>query len=469
MMSTTAWTLGLAGGLALLTWWMWRVNRRAFVVAAIHNGVWALALVMLSTGLIAYDPSSAAAWATVAVGLLAFNAGVAAIALVRPKRSAATAPEVPSGPRDEAAPGRGAAALMGRRTFLVLAALYVAAFVAYLWVQTARVGFNVLISDPARIRDFQGQSNLESTPLAIRIFFDLAPILFAALAYRPAIDRPFPLVGRLLGLTVIAASMLALLQRTNVFLAVLLWISLVIFGWAGPSRDAGRRRRSTWARASIVVIAGGALLLGSFQLIGTTLGKGDIQAISSGRVAPALQGSGLTAAFVYATAGVPAFTHLVDSTNPDLPPASADHIVSGDYNPVLWGAAQFQLVARYLPGVPDWSPIEPFIDCGIATNVYTWMGPSYRDFRVPGLAIEMFLIGFVIAGLYRFRWRSPRFFWLGALGMSALFLVTFASPTQWASLEIFTIVLLLALTSPRISRVLSRSISRRVSRPGADR
>ena len=462
MVDNTVMGLSLSFVLIALTLWVWRTNRSAALVAICHNAIWVAALLLVSTNLIRYDEASLSAWAVLATALVLFNvgAGLSGLITFRPRRA-------PVG-LEAADP----LALMGRRTFYVLFALYMGAFAAYLVVQWLRVGDVALLLNPSALRDIDGVSNLESTPVFIRVVFYLGPILFAVLAFREGMRRPLPAVVRVIGVLAIFATMIALLQRTNVFLSVLIWLALLVTRHFGTKSTAltldslattatvtsKKARAISPTKAIAIAVVGVLLLFGTFQVVAVTLGKNGTQALSTGNVSPALERSGLTSFFTYFTGGVPAFLQLVDSNDLDRPPmANGNRPVSGEYNPTLWGTATLGPIVRFVPGVEQWTPIEPFIDMGIAINVYTWNGPVYRDFRVAGVAVVMLIAGALISALHANRYRSARFFWLQAALLSGVFLSTFASVTQWGNIMLAFYLAIFVFTSKWRPRWLRRS------------
>ena len=466
MVDNTVMGLSLSLVLVALTLWVWRINRSAALVAICHNAIWVAALVLVATNLIRYDEASLSAWAVLATALVLFNvgAGLSGLITFRPRRASLA---------DVGLLEAESLALMGRRTFYALFALYMGAFVAYLVVQWLRVGDVAMLLNPSALRDIDGVSNLESTPVFIRVIFYLGPILFAVLAFREGMRRPLPVVLRVVGALAIFATMIALLQRTNVFLSVLIWLALLVtrhFGTkaAGRTLDPSepissvavkKTRVISPTKAVAIAVVGVLLLFGTFQVVAVTLGKNGTQALSTGNVSPALESSGLTSFFTYFTGGVPAFLQLVDSNDLNRPPvATGNRPVSGEYNPTLWGTATLGPILRFVPGVEQWTPIEPFIDMGIAINVYTWNGPVYRDFRVAGVAVVMLLAGALISALHANRYRSARFYWLQAALLSGVFLSTFASVTQWGNIMIAFYLAVFVFTSKWRPRWL-RSVS----------
>ncbi|MFK0240447.1 O-antigen polymerase [Microbacterium sp. NPDC090281] len=399
-------------GLTALTWF---IARRAFLPVAVHNGVWAVTLVLVGSGLIAYHSASLAAWGVLAVGLAFFSVGAwGGVALAsRKARSADLAP------RDHA--------LVSRRTLLILSGAYALGFGVYIWTILQRFGWETFWFDPGTIRG-AAESYLAGVPLWARLLMYVGPLLLAILIVPGSVRNGLAWWWRAPAAVVLAGSMLALLQRTNLFAGVLLAIGalLLLYGRAwgtGPVRAWYRRR---WVPVvAIGAIGVGALL--AFQLLAGALGKtGDV----GSNVSPALSASGLSSPFIYLTAGVPAFLTLVDSTNSAWPPVGGPRLVYGDYDPQTFGTAFFEPVLSLIPGLRTWNSGAPFVDVGTLTNVYTWLEPFYRDWRVVGVAIGAAGIGVLVAYLYATRKASPARWWLAALLLSTLFLVTFAQKTN---------------------------------------
>jgi oligosaccharide repeat unit polymerase len=190
----------------------------------------------------------------------------------------------------------------------------------------------------------------------------------------------------------------------------------------------------------------------AFQLLGTTLGKTGQQALSTGRVSTVLASSGLSDVYVYATAGVPAFLKLVDSSNERWPPdrAPGGQIV-GDYNPQTFGAATFGPVVEVLPGAQAWNPIAPFMDIGVLTNVFTWFEFSYRDFRLAGIVMFGFTLGFVSTRMFLRRFLSARTYWIQAAFFSTIFLSTFVGKMSTSIFWVGILYVALAATCSKRS------------------
>jgi oligosaccharide repeat unit polymerase len=117
----------------------------------------------------------------------------------------------------------------------------------------------------------------------------------------------------------------------------------------------------------------------------------------------------------------------------------------GNYNPQTWGASTFAPILKAIPGARPWDAIDPFINTAVLTNVYTWLEPYYRDFRLPGVIIATLALGFLIAWLYQRRRRSPRVLWIQSAFLSTVFLAPFATKIN-DTLFLFELIVVLLLT-----------------------
>lgn len=441
-----------------VTFAVWRFARQALRIVVIHNLVWAGAIVLVASGLIRYVDSSPAAWLTLLAGLIFFSVGcVGAAWLTARRRHPADDDESASVP--EPAP------LVTRRILLVLSAIYAAAFTVYLTSVSINYGLFTLLTSPSSIR---AEPYLEAVPLPIRLLLHLGPLLFAVLGFRPAVRVPLPLAWRIVGMALLAVSMLALLQRTNLFMALLLLVALILTQPRdGSSKDNPATtsvRRTPAVRVVASVLAAALVALVAFQVLASGLRKQGSQAVSTGAVSEVLESSGLTSAFVYYTAGPVAFLRIADSTDDNWPPeASGRQLVVGNYNPQTWGLLTFSVPLRLIPGAPEWSN-SPFVETPVLTNVYTWMEPLYRDFRVAGVIVGMALLGGILTVLYLKRYRSPRYYWLQAAILATVPLATFASKYN-DPLFVFQVLAIVTLTAgSSLKRIRHRINRRRMTR-----
>lgn len=452
MISNFAWCAILVGSLAVLSVGVHRFARAVFPLILCHNLIWAGALTLVGTDLITFKWASTFAWLTLAVGLVAFNVGAVAVSLILDRRR----------PRQQK-PSRWFAQkppyLMTRPLFYAALGIYVAAFLTYLLTIQIRFGIATLILDPVTIRKADGVSYLESVPLPARLLLYLGPLIFAMLAYKTSIDRPFNLAARLVGLVLIGLSMIALLQRSNLFVSILIVCALYISRTgqvrtaAPPTRSgflgriSGRWNRFPYAARLAIGIAGLAVVaLIAFQGVGGALRKTGQQALGTGAVSEPLAASGLTAPFQYYTAGTMAFLQLVDSNNHEWPPARIIGTqLNGNYNPQTFGASTFGLILREIPGAQHVDPINAFIDTGVQTNVYTWLEPYYRDFRMPGVLVGSAAFGMLLGWLFYRRNRSQTMYWIQAMCFSTVFLAPFA--TRLNSALIVSLIIYVAVFS----------------------
>lgn len=422
------WALILVALLGLLTFALVRWSRSTSRIAVLHNCVWGLAILLVGSGLIVFMEAGTLAWLTLAAGLVAFNLGVWVAGLRRSRESPAAAVPALHGPP----------ALAGRATLIVLIGTYGAAFVVYLSIIQARFGLATLILNPVAIRSSGGESYLESVPLPVRLLLNLGPVVFALLALRTAVDKPLPVGWRIAGLAFVVLSMLAMLQRVNLFMAVF-WVAALLITQRS-SATAGRasvgagqvsRAKPSGVSPKVVVTSSAALVVIAFlgfQVVGGALGKNSSTiAVGTGNVSEILQETGLVSPFLYYTGGIPAFLQLTESTTKSWPPPPVrGELRMGDYNPQTWGAATFSKVFQVFPIVRAWPSNNAFIDMGTPINVFTWLEPFYRDFRLVGVVVGGFVLGWSIGALYRRRFRSARWYWIQAAFVSIVFLATFA-------------------------------------------
>jgi hypothetical protein len=438
-MSNTAWTLILVAVLVAASAYSWFFHRQRFLVIAYHNVVWIGALLLIGSELIHFKESATGSWLMLAAGLVAFNAGVWLSTWIDRFRKQ---------PMDDVEGPVPAARVMivTRRTLWFMFAVYAVGFASYLINIQVRFGLDKLIFDPAPIRA-EG-TYLESVPLPLRLLLYLAPLLFAIVGVKDAVDVPLPLALRITLMVALLASMATLLQRTNIFMAILLLVAVLLTRGLVRKNErakAGGDRKQVVRLIAIIAICG-IVALGAFEAIAVSLGKNGEQALSTGAVSPQLAQSGLTSPVVYYTAGTVALLQLMQSTNPDWPP---EHVVGqpdvvGDYNPQTWGVVTFAPIVKLLPFVEPWSS-DAYMDTGVATNVYTWLSPFYRDFRLVGLILGPLLLGWVAGTLFTRRFQSTRIFWIQAVVLSVIFMGPFAAKYN-DTLVLSEVLLIVVLT-----------------------
>lgn len=399
-----------------------------------HNNVWLATLLLYATNLIAYDSSSSTAWLVLLSGLLAFNvASIAALPRRRDSVFSANEETVSLQP------------LLSRRVLFFACTVYLVSFGFYLYSIHSNYGIGVLFTDPGSIRaiSLDGESYLSRTPQLARLGLNLGPVLLVVFAVRESVQRPLGLLTRSVMLLMLMATMLAMLQRTNLFMAILWYLAytmsrhhigavdkMPVRGRSGlPAKPDSASINDKRKKGFMVAAAGGAIVLVlAFQLMGSALGKTGQQALSTDRVSPELEASGLSNIYVYATAAVPAFLKLVESPNEQWPPERVPgQQIVGDYNPQTYGVATLGPLTEFVPGVREWNPIAPFMNVGILTNVFTWYEHPYRDFRLPGVVVFAFIMGFVSTRMFTHRFRSAQIYWTQSAVFSTLFLSTFVA------------------------------------------
>lgn len=464
-MLNSTWAISLSLMLimvSVLARWMDRDGSRPLIW---HNFVWVGTLLLFGANLIEYDESSSTSWLILSSGLLAFN--VASVLALAP-------------PRNRFSTGRSESAviqpLVSRSILFCTCVVYFAAFSIYMSNIAAYYGLEVLFTDPGSIRSvsLDGETYLSKTPQIARLGLNLGPVLLVIFAVRESVTNPLKPLTRAVMIVLIAASMLAMLQRTNLFMAILWYLTYMISKshLKASAHQANRQDRKTKVLQSparrrrglvIATVTGPLVLLLTFQLMGSALGKTGQQALSTGRVTPMLASSGLSDIYVYATAGVPAFLKLADSDNDQWPPERIPGgQIIGDYNPQTFGSATFGPLVKFVPGAQAWNPIAPFMDVGILTNVFTWFELPYRDFRLAGVVVFGFVMGFLSTNMFIRRFRSARLYWIQAAFFSTLFLSIFVAKISTAIF--WTGILYVALASLHASRADSATSSHDVSK-----
>lgn len=427
--------------LIFLTLLAYSVNSRTAPIIALHNAIWAATLSLFASDLIEYKPASPQAWLTLFTGLAFFNIGAIFAAPLKSKTLLHPGPTLTdSNP-----------ALMTRKTFLAVYVLYLIAFTYYLWAVLGRFGLATLITSPEDIRGAEGESYLAMIPLGIRALLYLGPILIAACGLKSAVYRPLPIVIRAIIMSSLIISMLLMLQRTNLFMGILLLTCLYL---TSPEAADFRERLATpsTTKKLIGAAAAGVLLLGAFLAIANAFNpSGSVRQLHPA-VSPALASSGLYSPYHYATSGTAGFVGLVDSTNEAWPDdRRPGQLLIGDNNPQTWGAALFAPFLKAVPLTEPWNYIAPFIDVGVLTNVFTWHEHFYRDFRQVGLAVGMLAYGFTAGLLFQLRNVSVRLYWLNAAIMVTVIFSVFV-PKLTDTLFI-AMVLTILLLSGRPARL----------------
>lgn len=445
-MTNSLWAIALVLALAFLTFLAYSVNPRTAPIIALHNALWAGTLSLFASNLIEYNSASPQAWLTLFAGLVFFNIGAIFAAPLKSKTVLRPEPHL----RDSNP------ALMTRTTFLALYVLYLMAFAYYLWAVLGRFGLATLITSPEDIRGAEGESYLAMIPFGIRALLYLGPILIAACGLKSAVHRPLPIAIRAMTMLTLIASMILMLQRTNLFMGILLLTCLYL---TSPEAADFRKRLATPSTTKKLVGAAtaGVLLLGAFLAIANAFNpSGSIRQLNPA-VSPALASSGLYSPYHYATSGTAGFLGLVDSTNDAWPDTRRPgQLLIGDNNPQTWGAALFAPVLKAVPIAEPWNYIAPFIDVGVLTNVFTWHEYFYRDFRQLGLALGMLAYGFTAGLLFQLRNVSVRLYWLNAAVMVTVMFSVFV-PKLTDTLFI-AMVLTILLLSGRPARLRINSL-----------
>lgn len=447
-MTTSTWALVLVFSLVVATLAVAIARPDIGRIAQWANAVWIGVLLLISTEWVKYEPASGAAWLTLLVGIMGLNFGI--LLARRSPTKGLEGPEAQPPPLALTTPGQ----LAG------LTAIYLVGFAVYLQVIAANFGgLSTLLSAPETIRAAKGESYLALVPLWARLALFLGPLLLVVYAWKPAVTRPLPLPVRWGGAAGMVLSQALLLQRTNLFVGILWLVAIMLCS----------SHRSTVAAPSpkrlIQVVAAGLVLFVAFQMLASALGKSGVATTGTGRIDPILTETGTVSPYLYATSGTAAFLLLTDSDNDDqVPPPNRSTIVVGDYNPQTWGRATGYLALKVIPAAEPHEPIAPFIDVGVLTNVYTWLEPFYRDFRILGVFVGPMAFGIIAGTLYGRRFSSARAFWLTAALLSCIFLAPFVAKFH-STLFIVGVLAVLLLTRSRRGIAANRSADLNLGSP----
>jgi hypothetical protein len=389
--------IGYTAALALM-------DRRSSAVVFLHNSAWALALVVVGTGVLDYDGISTTAWVVITGAIAAFNLG--SVLGVTAGSARGLAPD--DHPR-----------LIPIAAYWVLLALFSIGLALYLLTIARLYGISTLVTDPVSIRGDHEVSYLGSFPLAGKLLFYLGPVCFVLTLFPRLVDglSSVPLVLRAAVIGYIAVGQIALLQRANLFTSALWALGVYVVATAGGNRRLGASI-SLRNMVAIVLLCGAA-----FQVVAVGLGKtGDVDPVFRYSASGPLRDSSVTMVLHYAASGVPAFGALVESHNSAWPPADQSRPLYGSYNPQTWGLATFAPLVKAVPGLPSWGELSPFVHLPAVTNVYTWLEPWYRDFRAPGAILGSLIAGTVVGSVVRSRSGSPTGLLLSGflVGMSGL-------------------------------------------------
>lgn len=359
-----------------LTVGMWKhVETPVRIPLLAHNLPWIVSLGVAGSGLILYARVSPYAIGLMSVGILSFNLGTAMGGRSRGGETAVDRQHVP---------------LLSFKQYVALWVIFLLGTAELFLTINRLFGWRALVFDSYLIRQYSDVSYLQQFPLWGKFAFYLGPLIFALTMNSRTVSQlsKFPRWVRwlLLGLLVTAQSIA--LQRTNIFVGLILGLALLLFG-----QFQERRRKGIGGRALRQLALSGVVALGVFLVIGGATGTSGSALGDTPYVSPALSSSGLSSPLLYGSSGPVAFGRLTESTLDEWPALNAPPPLYGDYNPTTWGAASFQAVLKIVPIARLWPQIGPFTNIPVVTNVYTWLEPWYRDYRVAGVVFFPFLIG----------------------------------------------------------------------------
>jgi hypothetical protein len=273
--------------------------------------------------------------------------------------------------------------------------------VQYLLTVSSLFGLNVLLTDPARILSASDVNYLAEFPVYGKVPFYLGPLCLVLCIFPQYVRGLAGKFWRLPLLFTIGAAQLATLQRTNVFVALVWVIGLLVVGAQPHWR---RLRPQDVVNTGAQRIPGRTILtavgIAAFQGLASALGKTGQEVYDfNAPVDPSLRYSPWVSPLFYASSGIPAFSQLVESTNTSYPPQGP--AVQGTYNPHTRGIATISGLTRVLPGVRKWNEVGSFTRVPQLTNVYTWLEPWYRDFRDYGVLLGSLGMGLLFGGVAR--------------------------------------------------------------------
>ncbi len=416
--------IALASGTAAA----WLTNRRLALAVVLHNAAWACGLLIVGSGLMNYVALSPAAWLMITGAVAAFNFGAWVLTARMAGRGSGSA---------TAGEGTGIA-YVGLPVYWSIFVLFNIGFVLYLWTIARLYGLSTLINDPVSIRGDSQGNYMEAFPVYGKALFYLAPLSFVLTVFPGLVRglRDVPASFRYGVLLWLLLAQAATLQRTNVFVTLMWALGIYLVAQAVGPLDLGVRFR---VRHVVAVLLVGLVV---FQGIAVALGKtGTSNPKVRYAVSPQMRDSSFTAVLHYAGGGIPAFGLLFDSRNEMWPPEGHGATYYGDYNPQTWGAATLSAPLDLVPGAPQWDEIAPHIRLPAPTNVYTWLEPWYRDFRVVGVLAGSLMAGCLCGFFSRRAPHSPGGLLVGGLVVGLTGLAVFVNRLT----STMTLVLLLAL------------------------
>ena len=402
--NTTA--LSLSVILLIVTVLMLRSGRRAFLICLPHNVAWIIALLIVSSGLMNYGPTSANAWLLIILAITAFNGGLFLLA-----------------PDKNTADRTMNSALISMKAYQGLLSLFALGVLVYLKAMSDHFGPLGLFTRPNAIRAATNPSYLEFFPLYGKVLFYLGPLCLVLTLFPKFViglqDRPrWARLGTAAAIVLLQALSL---QRTNIFAGLVWAIGISLLEWRSGSAS---RSRADVRRITGRLVAVGAVGLVAFQGIAVFIGKTGLEnpAVTSA-VSPALVHSPFLGLLHYTSSGLPAFGRLVESKDGSWP--SGEYY--GESNPQTWGLATFSGPLKLVPEIRHWNEVSPFVRLPVPTNVFTSLEPWYRDFRWPGILLGPLAVGVALGLFARKGAASPRALLMAGLLLGLTCFTTFTN------------------------------------------
>lgn len=371
----------LAIVLIFFTAYLYSIRSTTFYAVLLHNSSWTIGLAVYASGLIRYDELSLAAWSILGMAIAAFN-GAALLSLRssgKANRQGITIQPV------------------AYSIYLIVLLGYFAGAFLYLWQIESTYGLTALWQSPEQIR--AEATYLAQLPQYAKALFYLGPLAMVLTAFPEFVNGRTSRRRNYLLLGVLAASQLIVLQRTNLFISVVWVVGILLVKAASRERVTEDRTHTFKKIASAVVVS--AVSFAAFQLVAVGLGKTEGSSRSiTGVVNENFQASPLFSPAHYAAGGISAFGFLYDNGIDLWPLAGRSVEREGAFDPQTWGSATAGSLNAILPIEPEWDEIAPFVYTPLRTNVYTFIEPWYRDFRVLGVLLGATTLSLLVrAGL----------------------------------------------------------------------
>lgn len=372
-----SYALGLGLLLALVTVAVCRqLSLRRATPVLLHNLSWAGALLVYSLNWIAYVDITTRAWVLLTSGIATFNVGC--LVAYRPKEARVRS-------RDTAGQHHVRSPLTAHLAGWPMTGAFFLGFALYLHAIAVTFGLAALFNDPNGVRAAQGDVGfLGAFPLPARLLYFLGPLLLVGLCNAELVGSPIKKKVRVPLILLIAGALALSLGRTLLLTGIGWELAVLIVRSKDTAPRRFARRKSRRGRRVVAAFGVAIAAVATFQGVAVFTGKssgGDprVQAYVRGP----LVGSAFTSGYFYATAGLPAWSNLVDGQRRE------------DVGP-YYGAAMLSPILKAVPLAKTPNSISPFTPIPFEINVYTWLETFYQDFGDVGVVLMPFIAGLLI-------------------------------------------------------------------------